>query len=154
MMTQTVSVPVLLLVGGLLAVGAAPPKKAARAAGGGGPDSAAVVVQQDQLINDDGSYSYVYETSNGIRVQASSADGVRSSGDFSYTAPDGTNVAVMYVADEYGFQAQGEHLPVEPPAPDHVIKLLEDIRDNPPNDPDFDAAFLDSEIVRLRATQG
>uniref|UniRef100_A0A182WL24 Uncharacterized protein n=1 Tax=Anopheles minimus TaxID=112268 RepID=A0A182WL24_9DIPT len=132
---------------------AAPPKKTVRAASGG-PDGDATVIQQDQIINDDGSYNFVFETSNGIRAQASSSDGIRTSGDFSYPAPDGSNIALTYVADEYGFQPQGAHLPVEPPAPDHVIKQLEDIRANPPNDPDFDAAFLDSEIARLRATQG
>uniref|UniRef100_A0A182U368 Uncharacterized protein n=1 Tax=Anopheles melas TaxID=34690 RepID=A0A182U368_9DIPT len=135
-------------------VAAAPPRKAVRASPGGGPDSEAIVIQQDQIINDDGSYNYVFETSNGIRAQASSSDGIRTSGDFSYPAPDGSNIALVYVADDYGFQPQGAHLPVEPPAPEHVIKQLEDIRANPPNDPDFDAAFLDSEIARLRATQG
>uniref|UniRef100_A0A182IWA7 Uncharacterized protein n=1 Tax=Anopheles atroparvus TaxID=41427 RepID=A0A182IWA7_ANOAO len=144
---------IVILVGVVCCVAAAPPKKTARAAAGG-PDSEAVVVQQDQVINDDGSYNFVYETSNGIRAQASSSDGIRSSGDFSYPAPDGSNIALAYVADEYGFQPQGAHLPVEPPAPEHVIKQLEDIRANPPNDPEFNAAFLDSEIARLRATQG
>lgn len=138
----------------LCLVAAAPPRKAVRASPGGGPDSEAIVIQQDQIINDDGSYNYVFETSNGIRAQASSSDGIRTSGDFSYPAPDGSNIALVYVADDYGFQPQGAHLPVEPPAPEHVIKQLEDIRANPPNDPDFDAAFLDSEIARLRATQG
>uniref|UniRef100_A0A182NJN3 Uncharacterized protein n=1 Tax=Anopheles dirus TaxID=7168 RepID=A0A182NJN3_9DIPT len=143
----------IVLAGVVCLAAAAPPKKIARASGGG-PDSAAIVVQQDQVINDDGSYNYVFETSNGIRAQASSADGVRASGDFSYPAPDGSNIALAYVADEYGFQPQGAHLPVEPPAPEHVIKQLEDIRANPPNDAYFDAAFLDAEIARLRATQG
>uniref|UniRef100_A0A182M2S9 Uncharacterized protein n=1 Tax=Anopheles culicifacies TaxID=139723 RepID=A0A182M2S9_9DIPT len=137
-----------------LAVAAPPPAKKTVRAAPGGPDSDATVIQQDQIINDDGSYNFVFETSNGIRAQASSSDGIRTSGDFSYPAPDGSNIALTYVADEYGFQPQGAHLPVEPPAPDHVIKQLEDIRANPPNDPYFDAAFLDSEIARLRATQG
>ncbi|XP_055611756.1 cuticle protein CP14.6-like [Uranotaenia lowii] len=125
-----------------------------RAASPGGPDADATVITQEQQINPDGSYSHVFETSNGIRAAASSQDGVAATGEFSYTAPEGDRIQVTYVADQGGFQPQGSHLPVEPAVPDHVIKSLEEIRANPPNDPNYNAAFLDAVLARLRGLQG
>ncbi|XP_050096218.1 cuticle protein CP14.6-like [Anopheles aquasalis] len=132
----------------------APPAPAKRAAGGGGADADATVVAQDQIINEGGSYAYNFETSNGIKARQASDNGVNANGEFSFLAPDGTQYSIVYVADENGFQPQGAHLPVEPPAPDHVIKQLEDIRANPPNTPEFSLAALDATLARLRATQG
>ena len=57
--------------------------------------------------------------------------GTVSRGSYSYTAPDGTPVALSWIADENGFQAKGDHLPTPPPLPpmpDHVVKLLADLR--------------------------
>ena len=54
--------------------------------------------------------------------------GMASSGSYSYTAPDGTVITTSWVADENGFQPSGAHLPVAPPMPDHVVKLLADLR--------------------------
>ncbi|XP_065088106.1 cuticle protein CP14.6-like [Ochlerotatus camptorhynchus] len=140
---------------------AAPPKKpsetrtsrgAATGPGASGADATATIEAQDQIINGDGSYAYNFETSNGIRAYQRSDNGINANGEFSYVAPDGAEYRVTYVADENGFQPQGAHLPVEPPAPEHVIKMLEDLR--AANNPDFDIASLDATIARLRATQG
>ena len=49
-------------------------------------------------------------------------------GSYSYTTREGKLITVNWVADENGFQATGDHLPVAPPAPDHVVKLLADLR--------------------------
>jgi len=49
-------------------------------------------------------------------------------GSYSYTAPDGTLITVNWVADENGFQATGDHLPVAPPMPDCVVNLPTDLR--------------------------
>lgn len=133
---------------------AAPPAPLTKRSPQGGPDAEATVVAQDQIINEGGSYAYNYETSNGIKARQTSDNGVSANGEYSFLAPDGTSYSVVYVADENGFQPQGAHLPTEPPAPEHVIKLLEDLRANPPSDPEFDLASLDATLARLRATQG
>ncbi|XP_055611757.1 cuticle protein CP14.6-like [Uranotaenia lowii] len=120
----------------------------------GGPESQAVILSQDQNLDPSGAYNYRYETSNGISAQQSSFDGANAAGEYSYTGTDGNLYRVVYTADTQGFQAQGNHLPVEPPVPDHVLKGLEDIRRSPPRDPEFNLAALDATIARLRATLG
>merc|ERR1712200_155072 len=53
--------------------------------------------------------------------------GTVSKGQFSY--PEGSvTYTVSWVADENGFQATGDHLPTPPPMPEHVVKLLADLR--------------------------
>merc|ERR1712137_51753 len=50
-----------------------------------------------------------------------------SKGQFSY--PEGSvTYTVSWVADENGFHATGDHLPTPPPMPEHVVKLLADLR--------------------------
>ena len=82
-------------------------------------------------------YSFSYETENGISVSESGVQkqigdkpeeaGTVSKGQFSY--PEGSvTYTVSWVADENGFQATGDHLPTPPPMPEHVVKLLADLR--------------------------
>ncbi|TDG53167.1 hypothetical protein AWZ03_000710 [Drosophila navojoa] len=82
-------------------------------------------------INPDGSYSYSYETSNGISGQEQGVGGQVASGSNSYTAPNGELVQLSYIADENGYQPQGSHLPVAPPIPDAILRALEYIRTHP-----------------------
>merc|ERR1712179_242643 len=53
--------------------------------------------------------------------------GTVSQGSYSFPE-DGQRYTVNWVADENGFQAKGDHLPTPPPLPDHVVKLLQDLR--------------------------
>uniref|UniRef100_A0A182RQA4 Uncharacterized protein n=1 Tax=Anopheles funestus TaxID=62324 RepID=A0A182RQA4_ANOFN len=128
------------------------PQRSQSRSSGGGDEAAAETLAQDTVINADGSYTYNYETSNGISASQASNDGTNANGNFAFTAPDGQRYEIVYVADEYGFQPQGAHLPTEPPAPDHVIKMLEDMRANPPEGADIES--LDATLNRLRATLG
>ncbi|XP_058054055.1 cuticle protein CP14.6-like [Anopheles bellator] len=113
-------------------------------------DAQAQVLVSDSAVNPDGSYNYRYETSNGIQAQESGVGGQTAQGSYSYTGDDGVQYQVTYVADQNGFQPQGAHLPVEGPAPEHVLKTLQLIRANPPrDDPNFSLDALDAAIARL-----
>lgn len=140
-----------IILAALVAISVAAPQRRLPA---GSPESQAVILAQDSNLEPNGAYSYRYETSNGIAAQQSSYDGANAAGEYSYTGQDGVLYRVVYNADVNGFQPQGAHLPVEPPVPDHVLKGLEDIRRNPPRDPEFNLAALDATIARLRATLG
>ncbi|XP_062540732.1 endocuticle structural glycoprotein ABD-4-like [Armigeres subalbatus] len=113
-------------------------------------DAQAQVLAQESVVNPDGSYQYRYETSNGISAQESGVGGQSAQGSYSYTGDDGAQYTVNYVADENGFQPQGAHLPVDLPAPEHVLRTLEQIRANPPrDDPNFSLDALNAAIARL-----
>ncbi|KAH8366117.1 hypothetical protein KR093_009205, partial [Drosophila rubida] len=64
-------------------------------------------------------YKFVVDTSDGTSKQETGelkelSDGpaVVVRGQYTYTAPDGQQYTVSYIADENGFQPQGAHLPV------------------------------------------
>ena len=80
-----------------------------------------------------------YESEDGTKVQESGFQkrvgplpediGTVSSGSYSYVHPDGvTVVTVNWTADENGFRASGAHLPTPPPMPEHVVKMLADLK--------------------------
>ncbi|KAL2714262.1 endocuticle structural glycoprotein SgAbd-2-like [Vespula squamosa] len=94
----------------------------------------------------DGSYSYSFETGNGIRVNeqgeprkssqkdSESEYALYVQGSFNYPSPDGTPISLNYVADENGFQPQGEHLPTPPPVPEAILRALDYIAAHPEQD--------------------
>ncbi|XP_012526106.1 endocuticle structural glycoprotein SgAbd-2 [Monomorium pharaonis] len=92
--------------------------------------------------NVDGSYSYSFQTGNGIQAQEQGSlvkiskdeDANRVQGSFSYTDVDGNPISLSYTADENGFHPSGEHLPVAPPIPDAILKALEYISQHPEED--------------------
>jgi hypothetical protein len=59
-----------------------------------------------------------FETGDGTKAEQSGQlknlgpddDGESVTGSFSYVAPDGVTYTVTYIADENGYQPQGEHL--------------------------------------------
>ncbi|XP_063610602.1 uncharacterized protein LOC134784459, partial [Penaeus indicus] len=77
------------------------------------------ILRDDRVHEEDGTYKFDFEAGNGIRFsQSGSPDGdedaVIKTGEYSYTAPDGTHIHVRFVADENGFQPQSDALPVAP----------------------------------------
>jgi len=108
-----------------------------------GPDAAAQILRQESDIQPDGSYQYSYETDNGIAAQeqgqirvinAEEAD-KSVSGSFSWTSPEGQPIQISYIADENGYQPQGD-LPVPPPIPAAIQRALDWIAAHPqPQEP-------------------
>lgn len=83
-----------------------------------GQDVAAQIVRSESVVNPD-SFQYAYETSNGIQAKAGgqlkqvgSESAVVHNGDYSYTAPDGQQYALTYVADENGYQPTVRFFPL------------------------------------------
>lgn len=52
-------------------------------------------------------------------------------GQFQYTSPEGELIQLTYIADENGFQPQGNHLPTPPPIPPAIQKALDYIASLP-----------------------
>ncbi|XP_063826282.1 larval cuticle protein LCP-17-like [Ostrinia nubilalis] len=92
----------------------------------------APIVKSSFDIQPEGAFQYAYETGNGISEQASGVvknpnsdePSLEVNGAYKYTGPDGTPYQVTYVANEYGFQPQGSHLPVAPPVPEAIARSI------------------------------
>merc|ERR1712136_524230 len=84
-----------------------------------------------------GKYSYSFEAGNGIVLSQAGEQkvfgdkpeeaGAISRGSHSFPGENGVTFTVNWYADETGFHATGDHLPVAPPMPAHVVKLLADL---------------------------
>ena len=102
-----------------------------RAGGAGGAQIP--ILRLESNNNGDGTYSYSYETGNGIagdekgqlKNPGSQDEAQSATGSFTYTAPDGQKITVSYIADENGFQPVGDHLPTSPPIPDAILKSIQ-----------------------------
>ncbi|XP_032520073.1 pupal cuticle protein 20-like isoform X1 [Danaus plexippus] len=96
----------------------------------------------ENVNNGDGSYSFSYDTPNGISARESGSPrapgpegpAVTAEGAFSYRAPDGQQISLTYTADENGFHPSGSHLPTPPPIPEAILRSLEYNRQNPSNE--------------------
>lgn len=86
----------------------------------------AQILRQNSDVTAEG-FSYDFETSNGIRADASgvATNGVQSQGSFGYKGDDGQDYSITYTADENGYRPQGAHLPTPPPIPEAILKSLE-----------------------------
>uniref|UniRef100_W8AH96 Endocuticle structural glycoprotein SgAbd-2 n=1 Tax=Ceratitis capitata TaxID=7213 RepID=W8AH96_CERCA len=88
-----------------------------------GYEANAVILKQGFDLNPDGSYTYNYETSNGIRADeagylknpGTQVEAQVMQGSYSYTGPDGVLYTITYIADENGYRAEGAHIPTPPP---------------------------------------
>lgn len=85
-------------------------------------------------LSHDGSFAYGYTTVDGQQAQAQGfvknignkdLEAQVVQGSYSYTSPDGTPIAVKYLADENGFRAEGLHLPTPPPIPEAIARALQ-----------------------------
>lgn len=94
-------------------------------------DSQAEIRSLSSDVQDDGSYNFQFETSNGIAQQESGVGGQYASGQSAYYSPEGQLIQLSYLADANGFQPQGSHLPTPPPIPYQIARALEYIRLHP-----------------------
>nr|XP_027239226.1 endocuticle structural glycoprotein SgAbd-1-like [Penaeus vannamei] len=86
-----------------------------------------------RVNNEDGSYTVDVETGNGIVFSEAGTLGTNNTaiktGQYSYTAPDGSVIEVKFIANENGFQAESDALPVAPafphPIPDFVLEQIQ-----------------------------
>ena len=100
----------------------------------------AIVKYDNEGVNADGSYQWSYETANGIAAQESGqlknagneeTEALEAQGQFSYKADDGTPISLTYIANENGFQPQGDHIPTPPPIPPAIQRALEWLEAHP-----------------------
>lgn len=96
------------------------------------------IAKQESDVQPDGSYHFSFESEDGQGVEQTGhlkkigeQLGAIAEGSYHYIAPDGTPINVKYVADEYGFQAQGSHFPVAPAVPAGIVRGLEYIKSHP-----------------------
>ncbi|VEN51665.1 unnamed protein product [Callosobruchus maculatus] len=95
---------------------------------------------ENEGVNPDGSYQWNYETGNNIIAQEQGqlknagnpeTEAMEVTGSYEYIADDGTKIQVTYIANENGFQPQGDHLPTPPPIPPAIQRALEWIAAHP-----------------------
>lgn len=114
--------------------------------------NAAILRQKNN--NDGETYSYSYETENGIYAEENgvATNGVEAQGGFAYTDDDGKLYSIRYTAGQNGFVPQGDHLPTPPPIPEEILKALEqNARDEAAgiyDDGSYNEAKYDEEIAR------
>merc|ERR1712137_452886 len=95
------------------------------------------ITKYGSVSDETGKYSYNFEGANGIKLSEEGEQkrfgnepeevGSIARGSYSYEL-EGVTYTVNWVADENGFQPTGAHLPVAPPMPEYVVKMLADLR--------------------------
>ncbi|KAJ2948957.1 hypothetical protein O0L34_g5895 [Tuta absoluta] len=97
-------------------------------------EQAAQILKQELDINNEGSYRWQFETSNGIYGQAegylkngpnSEYPSLESKGSSRYVSPQGEIIELTYVANEDGYQPQGSHLPTPHPVPEYIVRSIQ-----------------------------
>ncbi|XP_074030348.1 endocuticle structural glycoprotein SgAbd-4 [Leptinotarsa decemlineata] len=78
-------------------------------------------------------YKYSYETGNGIQAYETGIfkhkgdekhETLVQQGSVTYHDEHGKPITLTYIADEHGFQPQGDHLPTSPTIPESIQKAL------------------------------
>ncbi|XP_012267527.2 endocuticle structural glycoprotein SgAbd-8-like [Athalia rosae] len=95
------------------------------------------IIQWNKQQDTDGTYKTNYETGNNIiaeesgyikTLQGKDGEAVPSlvqEGSYSYNSPDGQVINTRYIANEFGFQVFGDHLPTPPPVSEEIQKGLD-----------------------------
>ncbi|CAG9858871.1 unnamed protein product [Phyllotreta striolata] len=125
------------------------------------PEKNIPIISQESEVGIDGNYRSSYETGNGIKAQEQGSlknPGTKDEaeevvGRVQYQSPEGINILLEYIANEFGFQAKGDHLPVPPvdtntppPIPEAIQRSLIYNAAHPEED--------DSQQPHVQQTQG
>ncbi|CAH1102873.1 unnamed protein product [Psylliodes chrysocephalus] len=104
------------------------------------PEKVIPILSQESEASINGKYSSSFETGNGIRseehgnLKNAGAENAAEEvvGRVEYQSPEGIPIFLEYVANEFGFQPKGDHLPVAPvdtntppPIPPEIQRSLE-----------------------------
>ncbi|KAK3854660.1 hypothetical protein Pcinc_038875 [Petrolisthes cinctipes] len=88
------------------------------------------IIKDERIREDDGRYNFDVETGNGIFISQSGSPvgegAIAKAGEYSYTAPNGEQIYMKFVADENGFQPQSSVLPVAPEFPHPIPQFVLD----------------------------
>ncbi|XP_045621376.2 LOW QUALITY PROTEIN: cuticle protein AM1199 [Procambarus clarkii] len=105
-----------------------PPTAVVEAAHLQAPQPPIAILRDDRLAPHGAVYKTDFETENGIVVsesgQAGSGGQSNAEGFISYTSPEGQQVHISYIANEFGFQPQGDQIPTPHPLPAHAIAQI------------------------------
>merc|ERR1712035_156322 len=96
------------------------------------------ITKYGSVSDETGQYSYNFEAANGIKMSEEGEQkhvgdkleegyGSVARGSYSYEL-EGDTYTINWVADENGYQPTGAHLPVAPPMPEYVVKMLAELR--------------------------
>ncbi|XP_043218240.1 larval cuticle protein 65Ag1-like [Amphibalanus amphitrite] len=82
------------------------------------------ILRMESTMNEDGSFQYGFETTDPIQQdvagqpkQIGEEIAVVMQGSYSFQTPEGQTITINWVADEKGFQPQGDAIPVAPEDP-------------------------------------
>ncbi|CAH1102817.1 unnamed protein product [Psylliodes chrysocephalus] len=104
------------------------------------PEKVIPILYQASEISINGRYSSLFETGNGIiseeygtlKNAGTQNEAQEVVGRVAFQSPEGIPILLEYTANEYGFQAKGDHLPVPPvdtntppPIPPAILRALE-----------------------------
>nr|AGX00998.1 cuticular protein [Monochamus alternatus] len=102
------------------------------------PASVVPIISETIALETDGNFHYSYETGDGIKAhEEGNLKKVNDelvetvSGGWEYTAPDGKPISISYVADETGYHPTGDSIPVAPPIPEPIAKLIQYLEAHP-----------------------
>ncbi|XP_064093872.1 cuticle protein AMP1A-like [Macrobrachium nipponense] len=89
------------------------------------------ILRDERVMEEDGRFNVEFEAANGIHfAKAGSPEtengAIIQAGQYSYTAPDGTEVLVKFVANENGYQPESDLLPVAPEFPHPIPQFVLD----------------------------
>ncbi|XP_066943609.1 cuticle protein AMP1A-like [Macrobrachium rosenbergii] len=89
------------------------------------------ILRDERVMEEDGRFNVEFEAANGIHFAKAGSPETESgaiiqAGQYSYTAPDGTEVLVKFVANENGYQPESDLLPVAPEFPHPIPQFVLD----------------------------